>query len=111
MNRQKIYPKEWLTIHPYTATDGIDLYYTELANRLYGECRTAGIDDHTLRKVCLYAAAYLEDTVSEGGLWRTFTEENRTLNVRTLPFYTTGHYYKAGEENWADVRFIVWNTL
>ena len=43
MKRERIYPKEWLEIHPYTATDGIDLYYTELANRLYGECRTAGI--------------------------------------------------------------------
>lgn len=111
MNRQKIYPKEWLTIHPYTATDGIDLYYTELANRLYGECRTAGIDDHTLRKVCLYVAAYLEDTVSEGGLWRAFTEENRRLYGRTLPFYTTGDDYMAGEVNGEDVRFIVWNTL
>ena len=32
----KIYPKDWLQLHPYKQSDPTDLYYTNIANRIYG---------------------------------------------------------------------------
>ena len=35
MKNIKIYPKEWLLLHPYKQSDSTDLYYTNIANRIY----------------------------------------------------------------------------
>lgn len=29
---KKIYPKEWLKLHPYQKVDEVDRYYTDVAN-------------------------------------------------------------------------------
>ena len=35
MKNIKIYPKDWLQLHPYKQSDSTDLYYTHIANRIY----------------------------------------------------------------------------
>ena len=32
---KKIYPKEWLELHPYQIVDEVDRYYTDVANQIY----------------------------------------------------------------------------
>ena len=36
MKNIKIYPKDWLQLHPYKQSDPTDSYYTNIANRIYG---------------------------------------------------------------------------
>ena len=35
MKNIRIYPKDWLQLHPYKQSDSTDLYYTNIANRIY----------------------------------------------------------------------------
>ncbi len=37
---KKIYPKEWVKLHPYRQTDEIDHYYTDIANQIYQVLQT-----------------------------------------------------------------------
>ena len=30
-----IYTQEWIAMHPYTRIDDVDIYYTNLANKIY----------------------------------------------------------------------------
>ena len=34
MKAKRIFNKEWLSLHPYTNADSVDLYYVNLANRI-----------------------------------------------------------------------------
>ena len=34
MKYQKIFPKDWVDMHPYTTIDSVDQYYTKVANRV-----------------------------------------------------------------------------
>lgn len=34
MKFKRIFNKEWLSLHPYTNADSVDLYYVNLANRI-----------------------------------------------------------------------------
>ena len=35
MKNIRIFPKDWLQIHPYTQSTPVDSYYTRIANRIY----------------------------------------------------------------------------
>lgn len=64
-----------------------------------------------LKEICLYTAAYLEDVISELGLWRSFVNKHSELYGTALPFYTLTPDYTKDEINEEDIRFIIWNTL
>ena len=34
MKYQKIFPKDWVDMHPYTTIDSVDQYYTKVASRV-----------------------------------------------------------------------------
>ena len=71
MKHSKIYPNEWMQIHPYTQQQPSDMYFVGLANRLYESLKESELPDTYQRKLALYAAAYLEDLISGLGLWES----------------------------------------
>ena len=110
MNKLQIYTNDWLKIHPYTAVQPSDSYFVNLSNKLYRACTLTTLPNIFRKKLSLYIAAYLEDQISELGLWKSFTAEHKRLYGKYLPFYPTAPDYVADEINEEDIRFIIWNT-
>lgn len=110
MKAPSIFAKDWLLIHPYTAIQPSDGYFVSLARELYKVCTLISLPEGTRIKLCLYAAAYLEDQISGLMLWQSFTTEHKRLYGTALPFYSTGTDYMPDEVNLEDIRFIIWNT-
>ena len=110
MKKNVLYMNDWHAIHPYKNQQPSDSFFIQLANDLYHNISIQPITERTRRKMSLYAAAYLEDLVSDLGLWNAFIEKNQELFQTPLPFYTTDANYIKGEVNEEDIRFILWNT-
>lgn len=109
MKNSKIYPNEWLQIHPYASLKPSDAYFIELSNRLYNEIIISELPDRYRKKLALYIAAYLEDIISGLGLWNAFRKEHRKLYGNHLPFFNEDEYMDE-EPNVSDICFIIWNT-
>lgn len=113
MKNIKIYPKEWLELHPYRQSDPVDSYYTNIANRIYDILEATNLansfekDDVT--RVCLRMAAYFEDVISGLNIYRSFITEHKRLFGKYLPFYTPNDHYYDDEVNYEDVRFLLWH--
>lgn len=113
---KKIYPKEWLELHPYKQTDSTDLYYTGIANKLYS-CLNDSIisytfdDDDNMRYISLCLAAWFEDVISQTGIWQAFTAECKKRYGSYLPFYPLDNDYYPDEINPEDVRFLLWHHV
>lgn len=110
MSKKEIYPKDWMDIHPYTATQPTDRYFVDLANDLYAVCLLNELPLLFRKKLCLYVAAYLEDVISGLGCWQGFVREHTRLYGKPLPFYPVSADYQTDEINEEDVRFLIWNT-
>lgn len=109
--KKTVFPKQWLDLHPYRVQQPSDAYYIDLANRLYQSYATSEINEQVLKACALHVAAYLEDVVSELGLWQTFRKAfQRLYPGKQLPFYSIGPDYVADEINREDVCFVIWNT-
>lgn len=110
MNQPSIYPKDWISIHPYSVLQTSDRYFVKLSNQLYSIPAPEEIPVSFRKKLCIYVAAYLEDIISNLGLWKCFRQEHLRLYDTFLPFYTTSTDYIEDEINEEDIRFIIWNT-
>ncbi len=113
MKNIKIFPKDWLQLHPYKQSTPIDSYYTGIANRIYEimektELINSFTDDET-KQICIRMAAYFEDVISGMGAWRTFILTHKKLYGKYLPFYTPDDYYYDDEVNLEDIRFLLWH--
>lgn len=116
MKQKKIYPQEWLELHPYKQSSPVDTYYANIANDVYGSLLFLGItetliDDQDARDISCCLAAYLEDVVSQTGIWRAFLTECRKLYGKPLPFYQEGKEYFDDEINYEDICFLMWHYL
>lgn len=85
-----------------------DSYYLALANRLYGEIAGspvfADMPDGVARRVALTLTDYMQDIVSDAGLWRSFVDANRELYGWSVPFHEIPEDYVDYELNREDVR-------
>ena len=103
--RQPAYPQTTLT----------DPYYYGVANRLAriirNESLLKGWDSALSDRVALGLTGYLQDILTDSGVWRSFIESCNVLYGRWLPFYGLSDNYIPHELNPEDVRFIVWYTL
>lgn len=113
MKQIKIFPKDWLLLHPYKQSTPVDSYYTSIANRIYGfmeqtELSNSFEGDET-KQICIRLAAYFEDVISELGIWRTFINSFKEKYGSYLPFYTPDDHYYDDEVNLEDVRFLLWH--
>ena len=113
MKNIKIYPKDWLQLHPYKQSDPTDSYYTNIANRIYGmleETRLAySFEKDEVKQISIRMAAYFEDVISGLNIWRSFITEHKALYGKFLPFYTPDDHYYDDEVNYEDIRFLLWH--
>lgn len=103
--RQPAYPQVTLT----------DPYYYDVANRLASKIKNEKLledwPESVANRVALGLTGYLQDILTDSGIWRSFIERCHVLYGRWLPFYTTGDDYIPHELNEPDVRFLIWYTL
>lgn len=113
MKNIKIYPKEWLHLHPYKQSDPTDLYYTNIANRIYNileETHLANsFEKDEVTQISIRMAAYFEDVISGLNIWRSFITEHKAMYGKYLPFYTPDDHYYDDEVNYEDIRFLLWH--
>ena len=61
MKNIKIYPKDWMLLHPYKQSDSTDLYYTQIANRIYDMLEKTHLaysfEQEEVKQVCIRMAA------------------------------------------------------
>ncbi len=113
-------------MHPYEKPDGVDLYYTDLANEIYHALDEAcfthqfkNVEDAKQLALCI--AGYFEDVISGTRIWKTFTAECKKRYGSFIPFYEnekeyissslneSGAAYDPDEINFADVKFLCWH--
>ena len=113
MKNIKIYPKEWLHLHPYKQSVPTDLYYTNIANRIYDileETHLANsFEKGEVMQISIRMAAYFEDVISGLNIWRSFITEHKAMYGKYLPFYTPDDHYYDDEVNYEDIRFLLWH--
>ena len=113
MKNIKIYPKEWLLLHPYKQSDSTDLYYTNIANRIYDMLEETHLaysfEKDEVKQISMRMAAYFEDVISGLNIWRSFITEHKALYGKFLPFYTPDDHYYDDEVNYEDIRFLLWH--
>lgn len=99
----------------YPAKQPYDDYYFRFANRL-----EKVIEDRRLltkwpaefrNRVALALTGYLQDTMTDSGIWRAFISHHHQLYGRWIPFYDVPEDYVPHELNEVDVRFLIWYTL
>lgn len=102
MVRQPSFPEEKPT----------DEYYLRLARRLCEVLRDADSDgrfsDGLLVQSALNFSGYMQDIVSDAGVWRSFVNVCRQLYGYTVPFHEVSDAYVDFELNREDVRFLMW---
>ncbi len=115
MRRKTIFPIDWVKCHPYRQATETDNYYANLANRvfnvIYGSEISYFFDDEkeTISDIAIRLTMYLEDLVSETGIWKAALAEFKKRYGTPLPFYELGDDYEEGFVNKEDVRFLLWN--
>ena len=104
MKNIKIFPKDWMQIHPYKQSTPIDSYYTSLANRIYDMMVETELinsfEPEDTKQICIRMAAYFEDVISGLGIWRAFITKYKELFGKYLPFYTPDDHYYDDEVNY-----------
>ena len=83
MKNIKIFPKDWLQLHPYKQSNPVDSYYTGIANRIYNIMEQTELinsfEGDEAKQIAIRIAAYFEDVISELGIWRAFLLKNKEL--------------------------------
>lgn len=111
-----ITPREYLLTQPNfpNATES-DLWYHDIAVRLQNHMAadqfTASMPDQLANKIILTLIDYLQDIVSDAGIWRSFIIANRELYGWSVPFHRIGEDYVDFELNREDIRFLVWYAV
>ena len=113
MKNIKIFPKDWLQIHPYKQSNPVDSYYTGIANRIYDIMEQTELinsfEGDEAKQIAIRLAAYFEDVISELGIWRAFLLKSKEIYGKYFPFYMPDDYYYDDEVNAEDVRFLLWH--
>ena len=103
----------WRLGHLLPKAYSTDFYYLKVAQRLYDVIRFTpfGRDggDYLSMEMAFTLAYYLEDVISDFGLWRSFVTRHKKLYGKYLPFYDTDEEeYFPDEIHYDDVRFLIW---
>ena len=113
MKNIRIFPKDWLQIHPYTQSTPVDSYYTRIANRIYDILEATEMVNSFEKdepvQIAIRLAGYFEDVISQTNIWRTFILGYKEKFGQYLPFYTTDDHYYDDEVNFEDIRLILWH--
>lgn len=92
-----------------------DPYYYDLANRIFKECYEGGLanemPERLKQTLAMTLTGYIQDIISDAGIWRSFIDANRLLYNRTLPFFDISEDYIDYELNPEDINFLVWYVI
>lgn len=92
-----------------------DPFYWELANKLAEKAKETSIYQElpvgVIKRMSLCLTGYMQDVISDAGIWRSFVEANRKLYGWSVPFHETPEEYIDYELNREDVRFLVWYAI
>lgn len=92
-----------------------DFYYTQLANKLLKKLSKVKVDlgpsdSNILRYACLLLANYMEDVVSDSGIWRAFSDMCRKFYGYDVPMFHHDDEYAADEPSLSAVRYLIWHA-
>lgn len=114
-NKNGIYIGDWYKYKPFKISSPTDVYYLNLSNQIYKKltsevvlCSEFSIE--TIKILSIVAACYLEDVVSEFGIFNSFREKHKELYGKNFPFYSEQDYVEE-EVNFSDIQFLVWNVI
>lgn len=113
---ENIRKDEFLSRQPnYPELEESDIFYYNISNELYHLSAKSEIvkelPDALLRRMAVGVTGYLQDVVSDAGVWREFVNANRRLYGWSVPFHEMPEDYIDYELNREDVRFLVWYIL
>ena len=116
MGKQRILLQDWAQLHPYLVGSRADSEYVRVANRVYEVYRQTALVDcfggYLDVMVCCGLTAYLEDCVSESGMWKAFVSACREHYKSPLPFFQVDEEtYRDDEINVEDVNFLLWHYV
>lgn len=83
-------------------------FATNLADLLVKQ-NIQGIEGRNARELAIVLTMYMEDMVSDFGIWHAFTDRMKALYGHFLPFYEVDEKnYFRDEPNAVDVRILIW---
>lgn len=108
--------KEFLPLQPnYPQVAPTDEYYCSVANKLASIWEKGDvfkkIPESVARRVSLCLTGYLQDIISDAGIWRSFINGCKKLYGFYVPFHEEPEEYIEYELNREDVRFLVWYAV
>jgi len=109
----KIVARDIARMHPVGLRGTSDFYYARVANDLLRTLKftQVGMEDGNSEIVfymALKLALFLEDVVSDAGVWRTFTELHCRMYGRPLPFREVPAGFSPLEIDRESVRVVLW---
>lgn len=108
--------KEWALTHPFQLKCGSDKFYANVATEILRGFEILNIDQSipngVLRTSAKSAAAYLEDIISETGIWNAVRTMYRKRYNRILPFYEVDESdYYDDDLNLDDLKILAWQAF
>lgn len=104
-----------ITQPSYPDVSESDIFYVKLANDIIENVKNTSLfsrmPEALTKKIVLTLTDYLQDVVSDGGLWRSFVIANRELYGYSVPFHEISDEYIDFELNKEDVFFLVWYVI
>lgn len=116
MERERITMSDFLVWQPgFPNKVDSDAFYLDLANNLLKEAKTSVFGEvlpfAVIKRLCLCLTGYIQDIISDAGIWRSFVDTNRKLYGFSVPFHKHGEEYVDYELNSEDVRFLTWYSI
>ena len=116
---KKVSISTWMRMKPYdTPPDDVDYYYVNLATEIkkvldskyYKEIIREELDKPMIEIFACFISAYLEDVVTDTGVWSAFLNLHEKLYGCPVPFYYDEEegFYMWGQLNVEDLCFLIW---
>jgi hypothetical protein len=108
---------EWSKKHPFNLSAISDIYYVNLANRIFKTLKNdkslskSGISSFVLKYSAMLSTLYFEDIISQTGLFNSFREIHTRMYGKKLPFIEIfdDYDYDYDDINPEDIQFLIWS--
>lgn len=107
---------DWSLTHPMVIVCGGDKFYADLANELQSVIidmpLPPDLPNGFIKETAMSISAYLEDLVSDIGIWNNLRLMYKNFYGKPLPFYDCSHddYYE-DDLNIEDIKVLVWQAF
>jgi hypothetical protein len=109
---------DWLKLKPYSIASNHDMKYLELSQQIYKmlgkrfteEFKGWQYQRENLVELSVVLASYVEDFVSEIGIWKAFTDYNKEEFGSALPLFDIeNEEYFENDFNPQDLSYLIWH--